>query len=100
MNDLPEFDPAAGLEKEREFHRVIPQGKAISIRVAIPGWALAAVLALSGMRAEAFSLLGPYTDWMKASIGYRQNGDLGGPMDFDEGYRWNKCRERRLAAGG
>ena len=38
---------------------------------------------------RAFSLLGPYTDWMSATNGYRQAGDIGGPMDINEEYRWN-----------
>ena len=49
--------------------------------------ALAVVLVLSGMRAEAFSLLGPYASWMQPNLGYVT--DIGGPMDIDEGYRWN-----------
>jgi hypothetical protein len=40
-------------------------------------------------RASAFSLLGPYAEWMVESNGYRQAGDIGGPMNIDEGYRWN-----------
>jgi hypothetical protein len=53
---------------------------------------LAAVLAaemMSAPRAQSFSLLGPYTDWMVESNGYRWAGDIGGPMDLDEEYRWN-----------
>ena len=51
--------------------------------------AIALVLALLASRAAAFSLLGPYTDWMVATNGYRQPGDIGGPMDINEEYRWN-----------
>ncbi len=37
----------------------------------------------------AFSLLGPYADWMDVQKGYQLAGDLGGPMNIGEGYRWN-----------
>src|SRR5437867_7240915 len=40
-------------------------------------------------RANAFSLLGPYTDWMQYTNGFRQHGDIGGPMNLGEEYRWN-----------
>jgi hypothetical protein len=52
--------------------------------------ALAAVAsALLMESAQAFSLLGPYADWMDFEKGYRQPGDIGGPMNIGEGYRWN-----------
>jgi hypothetical protein len=38
---------------------------------------------------KAFSLLGPYTDWMSETNDYQQPGDIGGPMDINEEYRWN-----------
>jgi hypothetical protein len=38
---------------------------------------------------HAFSLLGPYQDWMQPTNGYRLAGDIGGPMDIGEEYRWN-----------
>jgi hypothetical protein len=38
---------------------------------------------------SGFSLLGPYADWMVETNGYRQPGDIGGPMAIGEGYRWN-----------
>src|SRR6267154_1773881 len=41
------------------------------------------------IRGVAFSLLGPYADWMDVEKGYRQPGDIGGPMNIGEGYRWN-----------
>ena len=41
---------------------------------------------LSGM---AFSLLGPWAEWMDVPKGYRNGGDIGGPMNIGEGYRWN-----------
>jgi len=55
----------------------------------MPGFVLGAAIGLLGVHAEAFSLLGPWADWMQPDIGYRLGSDIGGPMDFDEGYRWN-----------
>lgn len=46
-------------------------------------------LAIAPIQSNAFSLLGPYTDWMDETKGYRQSDDIGGPMNFGEGYRWN-----------
>jgi len=46
-------------------------------------------LTLFVARASAFSLLGPYADWMDIPKSYRQPGDIGGPMNIGEGYRWN-----------
>lgn len=43
----------------------------------------------SGPRAQAFALLGPYADWMDVTNGFRQPGDIGGPMNIGEEYRWN-----------
>jgi hypothetical protein len=50
-----------------------------------------AVLAIAGFapRANAFSLLGPYADWMVQSNSYHQGDDIGGPMNLNEEYRWN-----------
>jgi hypothetical protein len=50
-----------------------------------------AILVILGLapRANAFSLLGPYADWMTQSHGYRQAVDIGGPMNLNEEYRWN-----------
>jgi hypothetical protein len=40
--------------------------------------------------APAFSLLGPPASWMTTNLGYFINqGDIGGPMNIGEGYRWN-----------
>src|SRR6266404_4804702 len=47
------------------------------------------VLMLFAIRVEGFALLGPYMNWMAQTNGYRQPGDIGGPMDIGEGYRWN-----------
>lgn len=38
---------------------------------------------------HAFSLLGPLKPWQVSSIGYDLAGDIGGPMDATEAYRWN-----------
>jgi len=46
-------------------------------------------LMLLGARAGAFSLLGPCADWMQLTNGYRQFGDIGGPMNLGEEHRWN-----------
>ena len=37
----------------------------------------------------AYSLLGPYAEWMDIQKGYQLPGDVGGPMNIGEGYRWN-----------
>ncbi len=51
---------------------------------------LATIAALTiTQRAEGFGLLGPYAAWMNPSNGYQSPGDIGGPMDINEGYRWN-----------
>jgi hypothetical protein len=51
---------------------------------------LGAVLAITATCARAFSLLGPYASWMDEVRSFRQpDRDIGGPMNFDEGYRWN-----------
>jgi hypothetical protein len=39
--------------------------------------------------AKAFSLLGPYEDWMQPTNSFRQPTDIGGPMNLGEEYRWN-----------
>jgi hypothetical protein len=36
-----------------------------------------------------FALLGPYTDWMTWSNGYRPDSQRGGPMNIGDEYRWN-----------
>ena len=51
--------------------------------------AVALVLSALGVRVQAFSLLGPYADWMQQTNNFREPGDIGGPMDITEGYRWN-----------
>ncbi|MGC8886732.1 MAG: hypothetical protein ACP5MG_06200 [Verrucomicrobiia bacterium] len=37
----------------------------------------------------AFSLLGPFDTWQAANIGYQLPGDIGGPMNIGEEYRWD-----------
>ncbi len=40
--------------------------------------------------APAFSMLGPYEAWQTPDIGYNPvGGDIGGPMNLGEEYRWN-----------
>jgi hypothetical protein len=50
---------------------------------------MALLLPTVAPRVQAFSLLGPYADWMVESNGYRLAGDIGGPMNLNEEYRWN-----------
>jgi hypothetical protein len=51
--------------------------------------AFAAIFILLTARVGAFSLLGPYANWMDVEKGYQLPGDIGGPMNITEGYRWN-----------
>ena len=55
------------------------------------GWQSFAVAALltGHVSGFAYSLLGPYADWMDVQKGYRLSGEIGGPMNLGEGYRWN-----------
>lgn len=46
-------------------------------------------LALLAETASAFTLIGPYEDWMQPTNGFRYATDIGGPMNFGEEYRWN-----------
>jgi hypothetical protein len=48
-----------------------------------------ACLLLGKATSFAFSLLGPYASWMQQTNGYMQPGDIGGPMNLGQGYRWN-----------
>lgn len=50
---------------------------------------LALSLAVTGGRLHAFSLLGPFQSWMTPEYGFHGHGQLGGPMNIGEGYRWN-----------
>jgi hypothetical protein len=52
-------------------------------------WVVAALALVSTAHVHAFSLLGPYEDWMQPTNNLRLPGDIGGPMDITEGYRWN-----------
>jgi hypothetical protein len=58
-----------------------------AIRQLLPVLLLGVVL----QSAPAFSLLGPPAPWMTTNLGYIINeaGDIGGPMNLGEGYRWN-----------
>src|SRR2546425_5373993 len=67
-------------------------------KTALPGYftsrmglgLLGIFLAITAPCARAFSPLGPYASWMDEAKSFRQPGrDIGGPMNLDEGYRWN-----------
>lgn len=47
------------------------------------------VLSLFTGSARAFSLLGPYDTWMQSNNGFQLPGDIGGPVNLGEEYRWN-----------
>ena len=50
---------------------------------------LTALLLTSAVaRVQAFSLLGPWATWQTVTLGYQWAGDIGGPMNINEGYRW------------
>ncbi len=50
-------------------------------------------LVLVGLQsAQGFSLLGPFNevnDWQDSDMGYQIGGDIGGPQNLGEEYRWN-----------
>src|SRR5438093_5176442 len=39
-------------------------------------------------QASAFSLIGPFDTWQVTTVGYNFAGDLGGPQNIGEEYRW------------
>ena len=47
------------------------------------------LLAVGGLTAQGFSLIGPYASWQVHDLGYQLRGDLGGPMNIGEEYRRN-----------
>ncbi len=55
------------------------------------GWKLLMLVAFftGSVGGFAFSLLGPFADWMDVQKGYTPQWDIGGPMNIGEGYRWN-----------
>ena len=60
----------------------------LAFRIALfPG--VFCILVLSVLTASAFALLGPFEPWMEETNGLRQPGDIGGPMDITNEYRWN-----------
>ncbi len=64
----------------------------MSCQLIHPRWSgLLCVLGLifTVTKASAFSLLGPYTEWMTQENGYRYPHQAGGPMSLGEEYRWN-----------
>jgi hypothetical protein len=52
-------------------------------------FAWAGLLALMVQGASAFSLLGPFDVWQTTILSYQQPGDLGGPQNLGEEYRYN-----------
>ncbi len=50
---------------------------------------VAALLLAGAPVVHAFSLLGPYTSWQVNALSYNLPGDIGGPMNEREGFRWN-----------
>jgi hypothetical protein len=51
--------------------------------------ALALAFSLATTHLHAFALLGPFADWMEITNDFRHPGDVGGPMEINEAYRWN-----------
>lgn len=49
----------------------------------------ALVLGLVAPEVRAFSLGGPYPSWQVTGIGYQLPGDINGPMNLHDGFRWN-----------
>jgi hypothetical protein len=47
------------------------------------------VLALAGLRAQAFSLLGPGEAWQTSELGYFNAAEVGAPVNLGEEYRQN-----------
>src|SRR5207248_1976102 len=85
--DLPEAKTCAGMEPKILKTNALPAHASGSRLLAIFG--ALTVLMIFANRVEGFALLGPYMDWMAQTNGYRQPGDIGGPMNIGEGYRWN-----------
>lgn len=50
---------------------------------------LIVVAPLATVNLRGFSLLGPFDTWQAANIGYQLPGDIGGPMNLGEEYRWD-----------
>ena len=50
---------------------------------------LLALLAGGPERARGFALNGPFKTWQLATLGYQLAGDIGGPQNVSEAYRWN-----------
>ena len=49
----------------------------------------AACLFALTVKSGAFALLGPVQPWMQVTNGVIGSGDIGGPMDISNEYRWN-----------
>ncbi len=61
------------------------KGRQSSIVIAV----LAFAFSLATTHLDAFALLGPFADWMDVTNDFRLPGDVGGPMEINEAYRWN-----------
>lgn len=63
----------------------------MNFKPTVAGLCLLIATLLPAPRAAAFSLLGPYADWMTSALGYRlpYANEIGGPMNLGEEYRWN-----------
>ena len=46
-------------------------------------------MALAPFEGHSFSLLGPWATWQAGGLEYHWGGDIGGPMNINEGYRWS-----------
>jgi len=69
-----------------QFEPAPTGGKLANVRLALK---TLLALMLFVAQANAFSLLGPYADWMQRSNWFRLPYDIGGPMQLGEEYRWN-----------
>jgi hypothetical protein len=69
------------MSRQQAFLRISSKSESLLILILL--WVLFT------LPVQGFTLLGPYADWMDVTNGFRQPGDIGGPMDITEGYRWN-----------
>ena len=47
------------------------------------------IMFVCSLNTKAFSLLGPLAGWQTTELSYGLSGDIGGPMQIGEFYRWN-----------
>ena len=69
--------------------------------ISIKKLALTAIASILALSSQAFSLLGPFDTWQVPLVDYNANpgpyniggtGDIGGPQDLGQWYRWNTPR--------